>query len=211
MRPIPQHDNFHRSAILLKRLAQLGCQLDLPDKVTFASNRPILMAANHRSFLDLPISMAMVDRFGLSARFLVRADLMESGPGAKLLHGIGCIPADRETRHEAETTAIDTLKAGQLVGVMPEGRLVKPSEWVDGVGEARPGVSRIACGADAVVLPIAFKGTEKVWPRGSAPKVAIPRPRVTVRTGPLISFSSDDHQDNADQVMAAIAKLLLEM
>ncbi len=211
MQPIPQHKNFRRGAILLKRLAQLGGALDLPEKVTFASNRPVLMAANHRSLLDLAIAMAMVDRFGLSARFLVRADLMESGPGATFLHGIGCIPADKDTREAAEATAVETLLAGQLVGVMPEGRLVKPEEWVDGVGPARPGVSRIACAADAVVLPIAFKNTEKVWPRGSAPKVALPRPKVCVRTGELIVFDSDDHAANADTVMAAIAALIAEM
>lgn len=211
MKPLPQHDNFRRGATLLKRLAQIGCTLDLPDKVTFASNRPVLMAANHRSLLDLAIAMAVVDRFGLSARFLVRADLMQSGPGAKFLHGIACIPADRETGPQAEATAVETLLAGQLVGVMPEGRLVKPSEWVDGVGPARPGVSRIACLADAVVLPIAFKNTEKVWPRGSAPKMAIPRPKVSVRTGPLISFDSEDHQANADRVMRDIAELLAQM
>ncbi len=211
MQPIPQHANFHRSAVALTNLARLGCRLDLPERVTFASNRPVVMAANHRSLLDLPIAMAMVDKFGLSSRFLVRADLMEEGPGAKFLHGIGCIPADKNHRVRAEATAVETLKAGQLVGVMPEGRLVKPSEWVDGVGPGRPGISRIATEVEGVVLPIAFKGTEKVWPRGKPPRVSVPRPRVSVRTGPLISFTSDDHEDNAAQVMAAIAKLLVDM
>ncbi len=208
MQPIEQHQAFHRAAILLKKAAQIGGKLDIQGTVTLDSKRPVLLAANHRSLLDLCVALATVDQFGLSCRFLVRADLMETGPGAKFLHGIGCIPASRDTKESAEATAIETLKAGQLVGLMPEGGIPKRDQLVDGVGQPRPGLSRIALATNALVVPIAFSGTEHVWPRDRAPKVQFPRPEVRVRIAKPMELPGDDHDVNAAAVMATISSML---
>ncbi len=211
MQPIQQHQSFLRVGKTFTQLAKIGAEVDLPEKLTLPTNRPILFAGNHRSLFDLLPSMAIFTKFGLSCRILIRADLMEKGAGAAFFKGLGCIPASRELRAESEETAIEALNAGELVCLMPEGRLVKPSERVNGVGPARPGVSRIACASGAVVVPVAFAGTENVWPRGSKPKLQWPRPKVTLRVGEPIDFEGEDHQANADLVMKALADLLSTM
>lgn len=211
MQPIQQHPNFLRAGKAFTQLAKIGSDLDLPEKLTLPTNRPVLFAGNHRSLFDLLPSMAMFAKFGLSCRILIRADLMDAGAGAAFFKGLGCIPASRELRAESEETAIEALNAGELVCLMPEGRLVKPEERVNGVGPARPGVSRIACAANAVVVPVAFAGAEKVWPRGSKPKLQWPRPKVTLRLGKPIVFETEDHQANADVVMKSLADLLSAM
>lgn len=189
-------------------MAKLGAVLDLPDTLSLPNNRPTILAGNHRSLFDLVATMAIFTKFGLSSRIQVRADLMESGPGAKLLHGIGCIPTSSAKRVSAERTSIETVEKGQLLSLMPEGRLTKPAEWVRGVGPARGGVSRIALATNAVVVPVGFSGTELVWPRGKPPKVQFPRPKVTIRVGPAIELASEDHEANTRQVMAGISDVL---
>ncbi len=209
MQPIEKHRNFRAAAKILTTAAKLGARIDVPSRITLDRNRPCLLCANHRSLLDLCVSLAAVDNFGLSCRFLVRADLMESGPGASLLQSIGCIPASRDAREEAEATAIETLGQGHLVGMMPEGGIPKGQNLVDGVGPARPGLSRIALAADALVVPIAISGTEHVWPRGGMPLVRIPRPTVRVRIAPPMELpSATDHEANSAAVMAVISELL---
>lgn len=208
VQPIPQHKNFLRAGKTFAELAKIGSVLDLPDELNLPTGRPLLFAGNHRSLFDLLPSMAIFAKFDLSCRILIRADLMEKGPLASFLNGIGCVPASKKLRAESEATATAALSDGQLVCLMPEGRIVKPEELVNGVGPARPGVSRIACAANALVIPVAFAGTEKVWPRGSKPKLQRPRPKVTLRLGDPIDFGTEDHEANAATVMSALADLL---
>ncbi len=206
--PTPQHDEFLQGAKILGALARTVARLDLPDTLGLVSNRPMLFAGNHRSLFDMVATLAIFDKFGLSCRIMLRGDLMEKGPGAAFLHRIGCIPTSKHHREEAEATAIAALLRGELVAMMPEGRLIPPDQWVDGVGAPRPGVSRIARETGAVIIPVAFSGTEVLWPRGRPPRPRIPRPEVRLRIGPPLELHGDDHPANAALVMAAIASLL---
>lgn len=185
--------------------------LHLPEVLPLPANRPVVLAANHRSLLDLAVAMAVLTKFDLSSRIQIRADLMEKGPGARLLHGIGAIPTSTRLRESSERASIEAVAAGHLLALMPEGRLCRPDEWVNGVGPGRPGVSRIALATEAVVVPIGFSGTERVWPRGRPPRFQFPRPQVRVAVGAPIELASTNHADNAQQVMDAIAAVLASL
>lgn len=191
-------------------VARIGAKIHLPDVLSLPMNRPVVMAGNHRSLLDLAVTMAIFSKFGVSSRIMVREDLVNNGVGGKYLRSIGCIATSKDRRAESEAEAIAALKAGYMVSMMPEGRLVDPKDWVDGVGPGRQGVSRIATAVDAVVVPVGFSNTEKVWPRARPPRVKIPRPDVHLRVGPAIEMDSTDHQVNADKVMDAIAALIVD-
>lgn len=190
--------------------ARIGAKIHLPEVLRVPQNRPVVMAGNHRSLLDLAVTMAIFSKFGFSSRIMVREDLVNNGMGGKYLRSIGCIATSRDRREESEAEAIAALKAGHVVSMMPEGRLVKPEDWVGGVGPGRQGVSRIAVAVDAVVLPVGFSNTEQVWPRNRPPRVRFPRPDVYLRVGPAIEMDSTDHQVNADKVMTAISALIVE-
>jgi len=207
--PIDQHDWFIRSGRMMAALGSVVTRYDLPEVLTLPGNRPVLFAGNHRSLLDLVVTMAVFTRFGLSSSILVREDFVNSGLGGRYLRSIGCIATSKQRAREAELEAVSALRSGHLVSMMPEGRLNAPSSWVNGVGPGRPGVSRIAVAADAVVVPIGFIGTERVWPRGKPPRIRVPRRGVTLRVGSAIEMESTDHQVNADRVMAAISDLVL--
>ena len=56
---------------------------------------------------------------------------------------------------------------------MPEGRLVPPEERPAGVGQGRPGISRIARATGATTVPVAITGSDSVWPLGKG--FSIPR------------------------------------
>ncbi|MFT7600439.1 MAG: 1-acyl-sn-glycerol-3-phosphate acyltransferase [Acidimicrobiales bacterium] len=209
--PTDQHDFFLQAGRWFTEAAKLGVDFDLPDKLSLPGNRPTILAGNHRSLFDLVATMAIFTKFGVSSRIQVRADLMESGPGAAFLRRLGCIPTSSAKRESAEKTSVEAVGNGQLLSLMPEGRLHKPSDWVRGVGAPRSGISRIALATDAVVVPVAFSGTEKVWPRGKAPKIQFPRPKVMIRIGPAIELTSTDHDENARMVMRGISDALAEM
>ena len=98
---------------------------------------------------------------------------------------------------------------GYSVAVMPEGRLVPESDRPEGVGQGRPGISRIATSANVCVLPVGLTGTENVWPIGKAfPLLRLSRPIVKVRFGNPVRFQNDDHIANVGVVMDEIKSLL---
>ena len=93
---------------------------------------------------------------------------------------------------------------------MPEGRLVPEIDRPEGVGQGRPGVSRIAKAANVSVLPVAIEGTDKVWPMGKAfPLFRFPRPIVTIKFGDPVKLQSKDDIENVGIIMDEI-KLLLK-
>lgn len=209
--PIDSHDYFVKMGKRLRLAFTPLAKFDLQDSVELPEDRPIIMAANHISLLDFVGAMAIFEKLDRSARILIRADLFDSRFMGRFCHKIDAIPTSTDTRKEAEAAAIETLRRNTIVAMMPEGRLTKPSERVNGVGPAKTGISRIALATNAVLVPVAMINTDKVWPRGKPPRPHIPRPVVKVKVGPAVEFpSKTDHQENADFAMDLIARLISE-
>ena len=212
MKPTPHHRQFINAGRWSTRLAAPIAKLDLPDTLRVPTTRPILFAGNHRSFFDVVATLAIFAKFDMSSRILIRADLVDSGISGAVLRRLGSISTSSEKRQFAEDEAVQALEDGLIVSMMPEGRLVKREEWAaNGVGSARPGLSRIARRAGASVVPVAFVGTDQVWPRGKPPKLQRRRPTVTVRLGEPMEMLSDDHQANTDAFMAHLGSLVQEL
>lgn len=209
MKPTPHHRQFVSTGRWCARLASPIAKLDLPDTLRVPTTKPVLFAGNHRSFFDVIATLAIFARFDMSSRILIRADLVDSGFSGSLLRRLGSISTSSAKRQSAEDEAVSALSAGHTVSMMPEGRLVKRAEWSEsGVGSARPGLSRIARRAGASVVPVAFIGTDKVWPRGAPPKLHVHRPTVTVRLGEPMEMVGDDDQANTDDFMAHLGALV---
>lgn len=209
-RPTPHARSFHRNGRAIIRIAGLFARLDLPDDWDPPEGRPIMFAGNHRSFFDILVAYAVFAKLEVTSHILVRADLFEKPVVGWWLRRTGCIPMNKHTREEAERTAIAALQAGHTVSIMPEGRLVPAHERPYGVSPGRPGVSRIVRATDAVLIPVAFHGTDLVWPRGVPfPIPRFRRPTVTLWLGEPVEFHHDDHAENADALMEEI-RLLLE-
>jgi 1-acyl-sn-glycerol-3-phosphate acyltransferase len=208
-RPTDTHRRFVAAGRWSTRFAAPVARFDFPDHLTLPTSRPVLFAGNHRSLLDLFATLAIFARFDASSRLLIRADYVDRGPAGVFLRSIGSIAMSSEKRQAAEDEAVASLQAGELVSIMPEGKLVRPADWqATGVGPGRTGVSRIARRAGAAVVPVAFTGTEQVWPRGGWPKVQRPRPTVRIRTGTPLDLTGDDDQANADLVMEHLGALV---
>ncbi len=210
--PTPHARSFHRNGRTLHRICKLFARLDLPDSFEPPQSRPIMFAGNHRSFFDIMIAYAIFAKLEVTSNILVRADLFEKPLIGSWLRRTGCIPMSSKVREEAERRAIAALEAGHTVSIMPEGRLVPASERPSGVSPGRPGVSRIVRATDAVLIPVAFHGTDKVWPRGvPIPIPRLRRPQVTLWLGDPLMFDHDDHDANAEHLMETIRQMLDEI
>jgi glycerol-3-phosphate dehydrogenase (NAD(P)+) len=138
---------------------------------------PVILASNHRSFLD-PFVIAVMARRPIY--FVAKQELFVNRPVAWLLGALGAFPIDRHGGDEAAmTTAKAILERGEGVLIFPEGTRIRPGA----LGRPKRGVGRLALETGAPVVPIAVFGTEAVRNRWRF------RPhKVRIRAGAPLTF-----------------------
>ena len=122
---------------------------------------PVLLVANHVSILDPLACARMVFDAGRLPHFLAKESVF-TGFAGTLLRSAGQIPVARfsDAAHEALDAAQADLRAGNLVVIYPEGSVTRDPEWWP--MQARTGVARLALTTDAVVVPVAQWGPQRV-------------------------------------------------
>jgi len=171
-----------------------------------------VVAVNHRSLFDVVAGLIGLDHFNRYPRLLVAQKYVDGGWTGPFARAIGAIPVPANGRRDAVLGAgVEALRSGIPLLVMPEGGLHHDPSDPLSTGPARPGVSRLAVGADTIVLSAALSGTETVWPSTSRLPRLNPfrRKVVVVRVAdePLV-LHGDDHRRNAELVMSDIRALL---
>lgn len=122
-----------------------------------------LLAGNHVSYMDPVLLWCAAPR---PVHFMAKRELWSVPVVGWALPRLWSFPVTRgEPDRAAIATATHLLTEGALVGVFPEGS--RAAEDSDGLGEAHGGAAFIALRAGAPVVPVAFVGTERVWPRGA--------------------------------------------
>jgi glycerol-3-phosphate dehydrogenase (NAD(P)+) len=117
---------------------------------------PVILASNHRSFLD-PFVIAVMARRPIY--FVAKKELFVNRPIAWLLGALGAFPIDRHGGDQgAMATARAILARGEGVLIFPEGTRIRPGA----LGHPKRGVGRLALETGAPVVPIAVHGTEAV-------------------------------------------------
>jgi 1-acyl-sn-glycerol-3-phosphate acyltransferase len=117
---------------------------------------PVILASNHRSFLDPFLIACLVRR---PVYFVAKRELFAIPPIAWILGALGAFPIDRgRSDEEAMATAVAILERGDVVVIFPEGTRVRPGP----IGVPRRGVGRLALRTGAPVVPVAVIGTEDV-------------------------------------------------
>jgi 1-acyl-sn-glycerol-3-phosphate acyltransferase len=117
---------------------------------------PLILAANHRSFLD-PFCIGMLVR--RPVYFMAKRELFQKRWQAWVLSRLGAFPVDRGAGDaEAMAAARAILQRGDCVVIFPEGTRVRPGP----LGRPHRGVGRLMLETGAPVAPVAVIGTEDV-------------------------------------------------
>ncbi len=181
-----------------------------PERVPVAG--PVIIAANHASFLDPPLIGSGLPR---PINYLARDSLFRFPGFGAYLRALNVVPVDRDGAGAAGLKGIlDRLLNGGAVILFPEG-----TRSPDGrLQPARSGIGLTVIKSDAPVVPVRVFGTFEAWSRDRK----LPRPhRVTVKYGKPMDFQAlraeaktctkprlkEIYQEIADQLMAAIARL----
>jgi len=139
----------------------------------------VIVAANHRSFLD-PFAIGAALPWRRPINYVAKVELFERRWQGWLLSRLGAFPIRRGEADElAMETARRAVERGATVCIFPEGTRIRRGT----LAEPRRGVGRLALQTGAPVLPTAVFGSEHVR-RGWRIR---PR-RVRVRLGRAMTF-----------------------
>ena len=158
----------------------------------------VILAANHRSFLDPPLVALKIPR---RVTFVSKTTFYQNFFARCAIKSIGVIPLRQHSNAVGMIGAMRSLKKGFPLVIFPEGtRNLSGKPFLP----ATTGLSLLAEGAGAPVVPVYLEGTDKAVPNRA--RMFRPR-RVSVFYGKPLTFNGGSRQEFADRVMAAIAEL----
>jgi 1-acyl-sn-glycerol-3-phosphate acyltransferase len=162
---------------------------------------PVIIAPNHFSFFDHFFVAVYMRR---QVHFVAKSQLF-TRPLQFIYHHGGVFPVRRGQRDEEMfKTAYSILGRGRAIVMYAEGGRSRSGE----LGEAKPGIGRLALETGAAIVPTAIAGSAGVrnWKRLRFPKV-------TVQYGDPIRFEKienptrEQSQAAADQIFERVQKL----
>jgi 1-acyl-sn-glycerol-3-phosphate acyltransferase len=163
---------------------------------------PVLLVANHSSFLDPPLVGGASPR---QLSFMAKEELFRVPGFGALIRRLNARPVRRDGADaSALRTALRILQEGGVLLMFPEG--TRGPEGT--LREPKPGAAMLAVLSHAQVVPVFIEGSGNAWPRGRT----LPRPaKVTVTFGPPMVFErrdaegrKTDYETVSRQMMTAI-------
>lgn len=169
---------------------------------------PLILAANHRSFLDSIFIPLVVSR---RVTFVAKAEYFDDPKTAWFFRAMGQIPIRRSggsASDAALAAATEVLAGGGVFGIYPEGTRTR-----DGyLHRGKTGVARLALASGAPIVPVGLVGTDDCQPTDKL----LPRPfrHVRIRFGAPIDTERYAHHDDrlvlrqiTDELMYEIREL----
>jgi 1-acyl-sn-glycerol-3-phosphate acyltransferase len=145
-------------APLIELIARVVLDLRVVGGDRLPRRGPVLLVANHVSWLDPPALFVVAHRLGRRLRFVALSTLFDVPVVGWLLRRGRMIAVARGAGAGAMVKeASRALTAGQALLVYPEGTIPHPGSPVGG----RPGAGLLALTIDAPVIPMASAGLER--------------------------------------------------
>jgi 1-acyl-sn-glycerol-3-phosphate acyltransferase len=157
------------------------------------ANGPVILAPNHFSNMDHFFAGVSTRR---KIRFMAKSQLFFRNPVLTYIYRVGGVfPVRRGHRdEEAFTTAYSILDQGGCLLIYAEGGRSRSGR----LGDAKPGLGRVALESGAPVVPVAIHGSQSVraWKR-------LVFPKVTVQYGEPLSFAPVEAPTREQQLAAS--------
>ncbi|WP_327001481.1 1-acyl-sn-glycerol-3-phosphate acyltransferase [Dactylosporangium sp. NBC_01737] len=163
-----------------------------------------VIACNHVSYLDFIFCGLGANRSKRLVRFMAKDSIFRHRIGGPLMRGMKHIPVDREAGMASYKSALENLKAGEVVGVFPEATISQSFT----VKDMKSGAARLAAATGTPLVPMVLWGTQRFWTKGHPKDLTQRGVPITIIAGEPLHPT---RKDNADAVTAELRTRMTTM
>lgn len=158
-RPLAQRLGYAALRTVSRLVVTVVFRMRCKGRERIPADGPLLVCANHQSFLD-PIIVGLA--FDRRLNYLARLTLFRFAPFRLLIQFLDAIPLDRDGLGLAGLReSIRRIKRGEAVLLFPEGTRTPDGSLLP----LQPGFCALARRGNVALLPIGFDGAFEAWPR----------------------------------------------
>ena len=173
----------------------LGLNFDFQGQNNVPRKGGAILAINHTSYFDFALAGTAALPAKRYVRFMAKKEIFENKLAGPLMRGMHHINVDRSNGAPSFVAALRSLKAGEIIGIFPEGTISTSFE----IKELKSGAVRLAIGAGVPVIPTIVWGGQRVYTKGLKPNFKRRKFPVAVSFGEPISYSRETDVEVAEK------------
>ena len=173
----------------------LGLNFDFQGQDNVPRKGGAILAINHTSYFDFALAGTAALPAKRYVRFMAKKEIFDNKIAGPLMRGMHHINVDRSNGSASFVAALRSLKAGEIIGIFPEGTISTSFE----IKELKSGAVRLAIGAGVPVIPTIVWGGQRVYTKGLKPNFRRRKFPVAVSFGEPIFYSRETDVEVAEK------------
>lgn len=137
----------------------LGLRFDFQGVDHIPRKDGAILSINHVGYLDFALTGTAALPTGRYVRFMAKKEVFDNKLAGPLMRGMHHISVDRSSGTASFVAALRALRAGEIVGIFPEGTISVSFE----IKELKSGAVRLAMAAGVPVIPTIVWGSQRIW------------------------------------------------
>jgi 1-acyl-sn-glycerol-3-phosphate acyltransferase len=137
----------------------LGLQFDFQGDHHIPRKGGAILSINHIGYLDFALTGTAALPTGRYVRFMAKKEVFDNKLAGPLMRGMHHICVDRSSGTASFVAALRALRAGEVIGIFPEGTISVSFE----IKELKSGAVRLAMASGVPVIPAIVWGSQRIW------------------------------------------------
>ena len=137
----------------------LGLRFDFQGVHHIPRDGGAILSINHVGYLDFALTGTAALPTGRYVRFMAKKEVFDNKLAGPLMRGMHHICVDRNSGSASFVAALRALRAGEIVGIFPEGTISVSFE----IKDLKSGAVRLAMAAGVPVIPTIVWGSQRIW------------------------------------------------
>jgi 1-acyl-sn-glycerol-3-phosphate acyltransferase len=182
----------------------LGLRFDFKGVHHIPRDGGAILSINHVGYLDFALTGTAALPTGRYVRFMAKKEVFDNKLAGPLMRGMHHISVDRSSGSASFVAALRALRAGEIVGIFPEGTISVSFE----IKELKSGAVRLAMAAGVPVIPTIVWGSQRIWTKKVKRNLRREKFPITVAFGEPLYF---DKQSNVEASESVLRETMIAM
>lgn len=183
----------------------LGLKFDFRGEENIPREGGAILAINHVGYLDFALVGTAALPVNRYVRFMAKKEIFDNKLAGPLMRGMHHISVDRANGSASFVAALRALRAGEIIGIFPEGTISVSFE----IKEIKTGAVRLAMGAGVPVIPTVIWGSQRIWTKKVKRNLRRKGVPISVTFGKPLHFAKDaDVEAGEKQLRETMISLL---